>query len=75
MPWHNATTPVDELINNELRVAIGSDNICDIYKPYCDGDMFNETRLLIDSCRIYDEETILNIVVYNGLEVLGLLDK
>jgi len=75
MPWHNAITPVDELINHELRVAIGSDNICDIYKPYCDGDMFNETRLLIDSCRIYDEETILNIVVHNGLEVLGLLDK
>tara|TARA_Y100001973_G_C5196210_1_gene334441 strand:- start:1657 stop:2643 length:987 start_codon:yes stop_codon:yes gene_type:complete len=73
-PIHNSITPVDELLNRGLRVAIGSDNICDLYKPYCDGDIVNELRLLIDACRIYDEEEIINIAVHNGREVLGLND-
>lgn len=74
MPFHNALTPIDELVEHGLTVALGSDNICDVYKPYCDGDMLNEARLMIDGCKIYDPETILQICVYNGLEVLGLYD-
>ena len=73
-PIHNSVTPVDELLHWGLRVALGSDNIHDVYKPYCDGDMLNEMRLLIDSCRIYNEDEIVNIVVHNGLEVLGCFD-
>jgi cytosine/adenosine deaminase-related metal-dependent hydrolase len=73
-PTHNSITPVEELLENNLRVALGTDNIVDVYKPYCDGDMINEMRLLIDACRIYDEESIINIVVHNGLEVLGQKD-
>ncbi|OUU74833.1 MAG: hypothetical protein CBC29_06810 [Methylococcaceae bacterium TMED69] len=73
-PIHNSITPVDELLERGLRVAIGSDNICDIYKPFCNGDMINELRLLIDSCRIYNEDELINIAVTNGLEVLGMMD-
>ena len=72
VPSHNALTPVDELLQRGLTVAIGSDNICDVYKPFCDGDMVNELRLLIDGCKIYGEDELLQICVYNGLEVIGL---
>lgn len=33
-PIHNSVTPVDELLENDLVVAIGSDNIHDVYKPF-----------------------------------------
>ena len=72
VPSHNALTPVDELLERGLTVAIGSDNICDVYKPFCDGDMINELRLLIDGCKIYEPDALLNICVYNGLEIIGI---
>ena len=75
VPSHNALTPVDELVERGLTVAIGSDNICDVYKPFCDGDMINEMRLLIDGCKIYDDDVLLEILVYNGFEVIGLADR
>ena len=71
-PTHNSITPVDELLEHGFTVALGSDNICDVYKPYCDGDMLNELRLLIDACRIYDPTDIINIAVVNGLKVMGI---
>jgi cytosine/adenosine deaminase-related metal-dependent hydrolase len=75
VPSHNSLTPVDELLERGLTVAIGSDNICDVYKPFCDGDMVNELRLLIDGCKIYNEDELLQICVYNGYEVIGLADN
>jgi len=75
MPGHNSITPVDELLENGFVVAIGSDNICDVYKPFCDGDMLNELRLLIDACRIYDPKDIINIAVHNGRKVLGIKNE
>ena len=71
-PTHNSVTPVDELLEHDLLVALGSDNIADIYKPYCDGNMMNELRLLIDSCRVYKKEDIINITVKNGLKIIGV---
>ena len=70
-PIHNSITPVDELIENDLIVAIGSDNIHDIYKPYSDGDMMFELRVLLEACKIYDEEQLLKIATTNGKKVLG----
>jgi len=74
-PIHNSITPVDELIENNLIVAIGSDNIHDLYKPYCDGDMMFELRLLLEACKIYDETELIKIATENGREVLGLNDR
>ena len=73
VPSHNATTPVDELLEHDLTVAIGSDNIHDIYKPYSDGDMMFELRMLLEACKIYDEEQLIKIATHNGKKVLGLL--
>ena len=73
-PIHNSITPVDELIQHDLTVAIGSDNIHDVYKPYSDGDMMFELRMLLEACKIYDEEALINIATTNGRKVLGLDD-
>ncbi len=73
MPFHNAITPVDELIEHGLTVAIGSDNIHDIYKPYSDGDIATELRFLLEACKIYDRETLKNIAVDGGLRVCGII--
>ena len=71
-PIHNAITPVDELLENDITVAIGSDNINDVYKPYADGDMMFELRLLLEACKIYDEDALVKIATENGKKVLGL---
>lgn len=72
MPFHNAITPVDEMLEYDLTVAIGSDNIHDIYKPYSDGDMITELRFLLEACKIYDIDTLQKIAVDNGLKVCGV---
>ena len=71
-PIHNSITPVDELIENDLVVALGSDNIQDVYKPYCDGDMMFELRMLLEACKIYDEDELVKIATTNGKKVLGI---
>jgi cytosine/creatinine deaminase len=70
-PTHNSITPIDELLKWDLTVGLGTDNIEDIYKPYCDGDMLFETRLALEACKIYDDETIIDIAHNNGLKILG----
>ncbi len=71
-PIHNSITPVDELIENDLVVAIGSDNIHDVYKPYCDGDMMFELGMLLEECKNYDEDELVKIATTNGKKVLGI---
>jgi cytosine/creatinine deaminase len=71
-PIHNAITPVDELLEHDLVVAIGSDNIYDVYKPFADGDMMFELRLLLEACKIYDVDELVKIATSNGKKVLGL---
>jgi cytosine deaminase len=71
-PTHNAVTPVDEMIPAGLTVAIGSDNVADLYKPFSDGDMFTELRVLLESTHFYDVNELVKIATYNGLKVMGL---
>ncbi len=71
-PIHNALTPVDEMIDEKLTVALGTDNIADIYKPFSDGDMWIELRLLLEGCRISDLDKLVKIASKNGRKVLGL---
>jgi cytosine deaminase len=60
------------LLEHDLCVAIGSDNIHDVYKPYADGDMMFELRLLLEAFKIYDDEILIKIAVDNGRKVLGI---
>tara|TARA_R110001592_G_scaffold57545_2_gene174864 strand:- start:449 stop:1420 length:972 start_codon:yes stop_codon:yes gene_type:complete len=73
VPSHNAITPVDELLEHDLIVSIGSDNIHDIYKPYSNGDMYVELRFLLEACKIYDLKTLKTIAVDNGLITSGII--
>ena len=70
-PTHNAITPVDEMVGQDLIVAIGSDNIHDIYKPYSTGDMQVELKFLLEATHIYDHEILIKIATENGLKVIG----
>jgi cytosine/adenosine deaminase-related metal-dependent hydrolase len=70
-PTHNAVTPIDEMIPLGITVALGSDNICDVYKPYADGNMLTELRMLLESTHFYDAEVLVEIATKNGLKVLG----
>lgn len=69
---HNSITPVDELSYYGLIVAIGTDNIADIYKPFTDGDMWIELRFLLEANHFYDIDKLIDISTINGLKVLGI---
>lgn len=71
-PIHNAITPVKEMSAAGVTVALGTDNIQDIYKPFIDGDMWTELKFLLESQRLYDIELLAQISSENGLKVLGL---
>ena len=71
-PFHNALTPVDELIQAGIVVALGTDNICDYMVPFCDGNMWQELMLLTTGNRLTDLDQIVKIATTNGRKVLGL---
>lgn len=72
MPFHNAITPVDELIPQGITVALGTDNIADIYKPFITGDMWEELHTLLEATHYYTVSDLVNIATVNGRKVLGL---
>ncbi len=74
-PSHNSITPVDEMVPAGLNVAFGTDNICDIYKPFSDGDLWTEMRVMLEACHYYDTDNLAKIATINGLKVLGIEPK
>ncbi len=71
-PSHNSVTPIDEMIPAGVRVALGTDDIADIYKPFSDGDMWTELRVLLEATHTYDIDTLADIATTNGLVALGI---
>jgi len=71
-PIHNSIAPVDELVPNGITVSIGTDNISDILKQFSDGNMWTELHLLLESCRFYNIDELVNIGTINGLKVLDI---
>ena len=71
-PTHNSITPIDEMLEWDLTIGLGTDNIEDIYKPYCNGDMMFELRMALECCKIYDEDTLVDLAYNNGLKILGI---
>ena len=61
-PIHNSIAPVRILLEENVNVKLGIDNIEDLFMPLVDGDLWFETRLLMESTRIYDFKKIVNIV-------------
>jgi cytosine/adenosine deaminase-related metal-dependent hydrolase len=71
-PIHNSIAPVEEMIPAGINVAIGTDNIADLLKPFTSGNMWTELRFLLESCRYYDIDELVNIATTNGLKVLDI---
>jgi cytosine/adenosine deaminase-related metal-dependent hydrolase len=70
-PIHNAVTPVHEMIPAGVRVALGTDDIADIYKPFSDGDMWTELRVLLEATHVYDMDALATLATTNGKIALG----
>lgn len=60
-PTHNSIAPVKILTDNNVSVALGIDNVEDIFMPFCDGNMVFELRLLAEATRIYEPDTLIKI--------------
>ena len=60
-PIHNSIAPVKLLIDENVDVCLGVDNIEDIFMPFCDGDLSFELRLLAEACRIYEPDILTSI--------------
>ncbi len=71
-PFHNSIVPVEELVPAGVTVALGTDNIADLVKPFIDGDMWTELRFLLETCHFYDIDSLVKIATENGRKVLGL---
>ena len=71
-PNHNAITPVEEMLENDLLVALGTDNIHDIYKPFSDGNMMTELRFLLEALHIYNYDELVKIATTNGRKLIDI---
>lgn len=71
-PSHNSVTPIDEMIPAGVRVALGTDDIADIYKPFSDGDMWIELRTLLEATHTYDIDALAEIATTSGLVALRI---
>lgn len=69
---HNSIAPVPELLAAGIPVALGVDNLADIYQPLIDGDMYIELRFLAEANRFYDTQELTNIATVYGRKALGL---
>ena len=71
-PTHNSVTPADEMTAFGIPVAIGIDNLYDIFKPMNDGNMWNDLRLLMEANRWFDIDEIVKVATVNGRRALGI---
>ena len=60
------------MLEHDLVVAIGSDNIQDVYKPFSDGNMYTEVKFLLESLHLYDIDALVKIATSNGKLVIGM---
>lgn len=74
-PIHNPLTPVDELLEHNIPVGIGSDNIADIWMPFNDADMWLDMRVLLEAARIHDLDALTKIATVHGRSILGLTQQ
>lgn len=60
-PIHNSIAPLVKLLEADIKVFLGVDNIYDLFMPVVDGDMWFECRMLMEACRFYDIEKVAQI--------------
>lgn len=69
-PIHNSIANVPEMIEDGVLVGLGTDNISDFYGPFNEGDMWFETHMLMEACRYYNFDQVVNIASTNGRKIL-----
>lgn len=70
-PICNSIAPVQELVEAGVTVGLGTDNVHDIYMPFSDGDIYGETLVLADACRLYNLDYLSEIASGGGRKILG----
>jgi cytosine/creatinine deaminase len=60
-PLHNSIAPVQKLLDAGVQVYLGVDNVYDLFMPLVDGDLWFESRLLMEACRFYDIDRVAKI--------------
>jgi cytosine/adenosine deaminase-related metal-dependent hydrolase len=60
-PIHNSIAPLQRLIEGGVEVMLGADNIHDLFMPLVDGDLWFESRLLMEATRCYDLDLIADV--------------
>jgi cytosine/creatinine deaminase len=61
-PLHNSIAPVQKLLDAGVSVYLGVDNVYDLFMPLVDGDLWFESRLLMEACRFYDIDRVAKLV-------------
>ena len=69
---HNCVAPLRDLLAEGVLVALGTDNINDIFVPFSHGDLIEELDFLAEATRFYDLDVLADIASRNGARVLGL---
>ena len=64
-PIHNSIAPLKILLDSDVDVGLGIDNIQDLFMPLCDGNLEFELRLLAEVTRIYDLDILKKIAENN----------
>jgi cytosine/creatinine deaminase len=60
-PLHNSIAPVPKLLDAGVPVYLGVDNVYDLFMPLVDGDLWFESRLLMEATRLYDIDRVAKI--------------
>lgn len=71
-PVHNSIAPVPQLVEAGVNVCLGVDNVYDYFCPFIDGNMFTELIFLLEACRFYDLDKLVDIATINGRKALGV---
>lgn len=71
-PSHNSIAPIDELLPAGVLMAVGTDNIADLYLPLNSGDMADEMHLFAAACHYYNMEELAKCATENGRKLLFL---
>lgn len=60
-PIHNSIAPLQDLLDKDVQIYLGVDNIYDLFMPFVDGDMWFECRMLMEATRYYNMDKIAHI--------------
>ena len=60
-PIHNSIAPLKILLESNVQLGLGIDNIADLYMPLVDGDLWFECRLLMEATRHYNLNQVAKI--------------